>query len=202
MVRRSTLLLLACFLVAAMQMVEAAEKRCKDKDKTKKCRRKQGKSYCNEEANCPSKKKNGKKCRKQRKRCQLTCGLCVKRGEDLPDGELSNGGTNTQFDSTHTNTQLTDHLTKCGCVNDEIETNSGGGTWNQKYYVHGWDTSTTVSPPYFCVKTVQKGGGGNTHAYHQDPTQYKKICYAPTSGMSINQPVCDSNTLPCGRGEC
>ena len=69
---RSLLLLLLCL---ATLTVSVDSKKCKDKKKG--CVRKREKNYCNEESSCPKKSKGGRKCKKTRKWCKLTCGLCT-----------------------------------------------------------------------------------------------------------------------------
>ena len=71
-----SLLLLLCL---ATLTVSVDSKKCKDKKKG--CVKKREKNYCNEASSCPKKWKGGRKCKKTRKWCKLTCGLCTPKGE-------------------------------------------------------------------------------------------------------------------------
>merc|ERR1719217_1195701 len=104
------------------------------------CEKKKAKGFCAEEAVCPKKKKDGKKCKQTRKKCRLTCSLCTP-GID----PVTNQPVNENYDPA-SNTLLTDMLTACGCAAE----------------VDGRDMRPTAAAPYFCVKTEYKGANGDT----------------------------------------
>jgi len=136
--RRPPLLLLLC--LAALAVSVAADKKCRDRKTAKGCEKKKAKGFCAEEAVCPKKKKDGKKCKQTRKKCRLTCGLCTP-GVD----PVTNQPVNENYDPA-SNTLLTDMLTACGCATE----------------VDGRDMRPTAAAPYFCVKTEYKGANGDT----------------------------------------
>jgi len=136
--RRPPLLLLLC--LAALAVSVAADKKCRDRKTAKGCEKKKAKGFCAEEAVCPKKKKDGKKCKQTRKKCRLTCSLCTP-GID----PVTNQPVNENYDPA-SNTLLTDMLTACGCAAE----------------VDGRDMRPTAAAPYFCVKTEYKGANGDT----------------------------------------
>ena len=136
--RRPPLLLLLC--LAALAVSVAADKKCRDRKTAKGCEKKKAKGFCAEEAVCPKKKKDGKKCKQTRKKCRLTCSLCTP-GID----PVTNQPVNENYDPA-SNTLLTDMLTACGCATE----------------VDGRDMRPTAAAPYFCVKTEYKGANGDT----------------------------------------
>ena len=83
-----SLLLLLCL---ATLTVSVDSKKCRDKKTAKGCVKKRAKNFCQEESSCPKLKKGGKKCKKTRKSCRLTCGLCTPGVDSLtnqPIGEV------------------------------------------------------------------------------------------------------------------
>lgn len=135
--RLPPLLLLLCLAALA---VSVADKKCRDRKTAKGCGKKRDKGFCQEEATCPKKKKDGKKCKQTRKKCRLTCGLCTP-GID----PVTNQPVNPNYDPA-SNTMLTDMLTACSCTAE----------------VDGVDMRPTCAAPYFCVKTEYKGAKGDT----------------------------------------
>ena len=129
---RQPMLLLLC--VAALTG-SVAGKKCRDKKSVKNCGKKRTKNFCNVEAACPKPKNSGKKCKKTRKACRMTCGLCVP-GVD----PTTNQPINDNYEPP-VNTGLASMLTTCSCT---------------PVAAGGWDVTTGVAPAYFCVKTEYK----------------------------------------------
>ena len=80
------LLLLLCLATLA---VSEAGKKCRDKKAAKGCVKKREKNFCLEASSCPKLKSGGRKCKKTRKSCILTCGLCTPdpiNGEEACEG--------------------------------------------------------------------------------------------------------------------
>ena len=155
-VRRRPLLLLLCL---AALTVSVAGKKCRDKKTAKGCVKKRAKNFCQEESSCPKLKKGGKKCKKTRKSCRLTCGLCTP-GVD----PLTNQPINPNYVAP-VNTALTSMMTACSCTpaatasKGPQQTGDDPNSATAPVYatVGGWDMTTGMAPPYFCVKTEYKG---------------------------------------------
>ena len=155
-VRRRPLLLLLCL---ATLTVSVAGKKCRDKKTAKGCVKKRAKNFCQEESSCPKLKKGGKKCKKTRKSCRLTCGLCTP-GVD----PLTNQPINPNYVAP-VNTALTSMMTACSCTpaatasKGPQQTGDDPNSATAPVYatVGGWDMTTGMAPPYFCVKTEYKG---------------------------------------------
>ena len=187
-VRRQPLLVL--LLCLATLTVSVAGKKCRDRKTAKGCVKKRQKNFCQEESSCPKPKKGGKKCKKTRKACRQTCGLCTP-GVD----PLTNQPINENYVAP-VNTALTSMMTACSCTPttagssgpQQTGDDPNSGTAPVYATVGGWDMTSGMTPPYFCVKTEYKG---------VDSEIAINICSAGTG--ALNAASCPSGMQACGR---
>ena len=187
-VRRQPLLVL--LLCLATLTVSVAGKKCRDRKTAKGCVKKREKNFCQEESSCPKPKKGGKKCKKTRKACRQTCGLCTP-GVD----PLTNQPINENYVAP-VNTALTSMMTACSCTPttagssgpQQTGDDPNSGTAPVYATVGGWDMTSGMAPPYFCVKTEYKG---------VDSEIAINICSAGTG--ALNAASCPSGMQACGR---
>ena len=184
--RRPLLVVLLCL---ATLTVSVAGKKCRDKKTAKGCDKKRAKNFCQEESTCPKPKKGGKKCKKTRKSCRLTCGLCTP-GVD----PLTNQPINPNYVAP-VNTALTSMMTACSCTpastgsSGPQQTGDDPNSATAPVYatVGGWDMTSGMAPPYFCVKTEYKG---------VDSEIAVNVCNAGTG--ALNAASCPGGMQACG----